>query len=106
MHEVSRGERPNEGLKFVSLASESGLLIEFIESMHPIECEHATLDLNRMGINHIAFAIKNIEQTIAKAIKAGTYVRRPIEEGVTVKRIAFIEDPNGIFIELIELREI
>ncbi|MEZ4816128.1 MAG: lactoylglutathione lyase [Bdellovibrionota bacterium] len=52
---------------------------------------------------HVAFAVKNIYEVCDKLKKAGAKVVRepgPMKHGTTV--LAFIEDPNGYKIELIE----
>ena len=47
--------------------------------------------------------IDDMEATIDKAVKYGGKIIWPIKSGITVKRIAFISDPNGVPIELVEL---
>ncbi len=55
------------------------------------------------AFGHIAFGTENIVQTCEKVRQAGCKITRepgPMKHGTTV--IAFIEDPNGYKIELIE----
>lgn len=55
------------------------------------------------GYGHIALAVNNIEQACEELESAGVPVPRkpgPMKHGTT--RIAFIEDPDGYKIELIE----
>ena len=55
------------------------------------------------AFGHIAFGTENIFQTCEKVRQAGCKITRepgPMKHGTTV--IAFIEDPNGYKIELIE----
>lgn len=57
------------------------------------------------AFGHIAFATNDIYATVEKVRNAGAKVTRepgPMKHGTTV--IAFIEDPNGYKIELIERR--
>lgn len=61
------------------------------------------MDFQQVGIKHIAFVVDNIEDIIDKALKNGAKIIWPIKRGITVKRIAFIADPNGIPVELVEL---
>ncbi|HVP92209.1 MAG TPA: VOC family protein [Acidobacteriota bacterium] len=53
--------------------------------------------------DHIAFEVKNMEQTIATMRKEKiTITDEPFKLGPTGPLIAFIEDPDGTLIELIE----
>jgi predicted enzyme related to lactoylglutathione lyase len=61
--------------------------------------------MQKVGIKHISFVVENIEEVMARAQKLDSKVIWPIKEGITVKRIAFISDPNGIPIELVELKD-
>lgn len=58
------------------------------------------------GFGHIALATSNVYETVEKVRSQGCKVTRepgPMKHGTTV--IAFIEDPNGYKIELIERKE-
>ena len=53
--------------------------------------------------DHLAFKVKNIEKTIKLMRSAKiTITDEPFEFGSKGTKIAFIEDPNGVLIELIE----
>ena len=53
--------------------------------------------------DHIAFEVKNMEQTISTMRKEKiTITDEPFTLGLTGPLIAFIEDPDGTLIELIE----
>ena len=53
--------------------------------------------------DHLAFEVKNIEQTIALVRKEKvTITDEPFKLGANGPLIAFIEDPDGTLIELIE----
>lgn len=53
--------------------------------------------------DHIAFEVKNMEQTISKLRKEKiTITDEPFRLGPSGPLIAFIEDPDGTLIELIE----
>ena len=96
-------ERPEIGVKFVVLENERGQMIELFEHKDPIPLEQDLMKLNEIGYKHIAFAVDNIEVVIEKAMALGAKVLWEPRVGVTVKRIAFIADPNGLPIELVEL---
>ena len=53
--------------------------------------------------DHLAFEIKNMNQTIeAMRREKGTITDEPFKLSPTGSLIAFVEDPDGTFIELIE----
>jgi lactoylglutathione lyase len=53
--------------------------------------------------DHIAFDVRNLEETVSKMRKEGvTITDEPFKLGPTGPLIAFIEDPDGTLIELIE----
>lgn len=57
---------------------------------------------NRL-FDHLAFEVKNMSQTIEKMrIEKVTITDEPFKLGSAGSLIAFVEDPDGILIELIE----
>lgn len=56
--------------------------------------------------DHLAFEVKNMEETISMMRREKvTITDEPFRLGPTGSLIAFIEDPDGILIELIERRQ-
>jgi len=55
--------------------------------------------------DHLAFTVKDIDELVARMKKEGvTVTDEPFSLGPGGSRIAFIEDPDGTLIELIEKR--
>lgn len=100
----ARGERPEIGVKFIMLENEHGQIIELFEHKHPVALKDDLMDFSQVGYKHIAFVVENIETAMKKALKNGAKVIWPAIKGVTVKRVAFISDPDGLPIELVELK--
>jgi len=50
------------------------------------------------GLDHLAFVVKDLDASLAEASKAGYPVIQTMQEPGS--RYAYIEDPNGIWIEL------
>jgi lactoylglutathione lyase len=50
------------------------------------------------GLDHLAFVVKDLDAALAEAEKAGHPVAQRMQEPGS--RYAYIEDPNGIWIEL------
>lgn len=98
------GARPEIGVKFMMFEDEHGTVIELFEHTHPTPLNEDLMDFSQVGLKHIAFIVDNIETVMEKALAEGAKVIWPIKKGVTVKRIAFVSDPNGVPIELVELK--
>ena len=96
------GERPKQGVKFIMLKDKDGRVIELFEHVSPKTLTEDLMDFSQIGIKHIAFVVDNLEETFDKAIGHGAKVLWPIQKGVTVKKLAFVSDPDGIPIELVE----
>lgn len=100
----SKGERTELKSKFINLEDENHNVVELFKHDNPIPLNDNLMDIQNVGIKHIAFIVENIEEVIEKALKYDAKIIWPVREGITVKRIAFISDPNGIPIELVELK--
>lgn len=99
----SQGERTEQKIKFANLKDKDNNVIELFEHETPIPIAEDPMDFRKVGIKHVAFIVENIETTMDKAISCGAKVISPIKESIAVKRLAFISDPNGIPVELVEL---
>lgn len=100
---MKRGERPDISVQFVMLRNRDGNIIELFEHTAPQPLTEDLMDFSRVGVKHLAFTVDDIEATVDLAVKNGSKIIWPIQKGVTVSRIAFVSDPNGIPIELVEL---
>jgi glyoxylase I family protein len=100
----SQGERKEEKYKFINLEDENHNVIELFKHEEPIQLQEDLMNFQKVGIKHIAFIVDNLEEALEKAVSCGAKIIQPIKEGITVKRLAFISDPSGIPIELVELR--
>lgn len=90
--------------KITNLKSKEGSTIELFQHESPIPLNENLMDFQKVGIKHIAFTVDNIEETMQKALSNGSKIIWPIRNGISIKRLAFISDPNGIPIELVELK--
>lgn len=100
-----KGEGQTSTLKFIHLEDENHNVIELFKHKYPILLKDDLMDFQKVGIKHIAFIVDNLEDAINKAVLHGAKIIKPIKDGITVKRLAFISDPNGIPIELVELKD-
>lgn len=102
-HFKVKGERPELGVKFVMLENNEGVDIELFQHTSPLPLTEDLMNFQHAGIKHIAFIVEDIEAVVQKAVEQGASIIWPVKKGITVKRIAFIADPNGIPIELAEV---
>jgi hypothetical protein len=56
-----------------------------------------------VAINHICLTALDLDQTLAELAQAGILLTRPLKLGADDNRQAWIEDPDGIRIELMEM---
>jgi len=99
----SQGENAALKYKFINLEGENNDVIELFEHESPLPLKEDLMDMQMVGIKHIAFIVDKIEPVIDRALTHGGKIIQPAKPGMTVKRKAFISDPDGIPIELVEL---
>lgn len=58
---------------------------------------------NANGVNHICFTIEDLDGTVARIEAAGITLLSPIKDGLDGNRQAWLEDPDGNRIELMEM---
>lgn len=56
------------------------------------------------GFGHICFSVPNLDEAVAHFDKNGVEFKKRPEEG-SMKDIAFIKDPDGYWIEIIEIKK-
>ena len=64
--------------------------------------ERAVADINRLGLEHYGFDTDDIEADIAHFEAAGVRVVMPITEVGSGTKIAYIEGPDDVVIELVQ----
>ncbi len=60
---------------------------------------------NANGVNHLCFTIEDLEATTARMQGAGIKLTAQIKKGADGNRQAWIEDPDGNRIELMEMHD-
>ncbi len=64
--------------------------------------ERATAEMNRLGLEHFGFDVEDIESDIARLSAAGVRVVLPITEVPGGAKLAYIEGPDDVLIELVQ----
>lgn len=100
---VSRREIPqnNAEIAFLQDAEGKGARLEL--TLYRKQKKFVQADYEDRVFDHIAFDVRNLEETVSRMRKEGiTITDEPFKLGPTGPLIAFIEDPDGTLIELIE----
>lgn len=91
--------RPDQGLTGIWIKDKFGSKIELVYHKSNRQLKLPIIP----EVLHISIKVNNITITLNKLVKAGAIITKPVTNGLTVKRFAYIKDPNGFIIELVEL---
>ena len=95
---INRHEIPENNAEIAFLTDES--------SSHAIELTYWRDKKDYVEgdqLDHLAFSVENVGKTISEFRAKGVEIaKEPYSLKVSKSRLAFIKDPNGIWIELIE----
>ena len=64
--------------------------------------EPAVAELNRLGLEHFGFHVDDLEAELAKFEADGIRVVLPLTEVVGGTKLAYIEGPDDVLIELVQ----
>jgi catechol 2,3-dioxygenase-like lactoylglutathione lyase family enzyme len=64
--------------------------------------EKAVAELNRLGLEHFGFAVEDLEADLDRLEGAGIRIVLPLTEVVGGTRLAYIEGPDDVLIELVQ----
>jgi len=80
--------------------------IQLLRYRHPdpIPDEHIR-DLQKIGMNHICFAVEDVEAEVAKLKAAGFATRNAIMDFHS-RKLVFIDGPEGVTVELAEWHDL
>ncbi|MBP2249841.1 lactoylglutathione lyase [Halarchaeum solikamskense] len=89
-----------DGATNVYLEGDNGVVLQF--KHHPDRDNDEPIEPT--ALDHLAFGVDDVDATVEHLVEeAGcTHVRGPLDSEGASARIAFIEDPNGYGIELID----
>jgi len=100
---LSRHEIPKNDAEIAFLQDPDGKGAKLELTFYHKQKKFNQADYEDRVFDHIAFEVKNMEQTISMMRKEKvTITDEPFRLGPTGPVIAFIEDPDGTLIELIE----
>ena len=64
--------------------------------------ERAVAELNRLGLEHFGFGVEDLEAELDRLEKAGVRIVLPLTEVTGGARLAYIEGPDDVLIELVQ----
>lgn len=89
-------------LKAVDMAVGDGSVLELLQYFEPTPAERTTEERSVHGASHVAFDVKDIQDTYEKLLQNGAHELNPPIEGAPGKWVCYLQDPDGNWIELIE----
>lgn len=66
--------------------------------------ERPVAELNRLGLEHFGFDVLDLEAELARLETSGVRIVLPLTEVVGGTRLAYIEGPDDVLIELVQRR--
>jgi catechol 2,3-dioxygenase-like lactoylglutathione lyase family enzyme len=76
--------------------------IQLLRYQHPQALEDAHIrDLHKVGMNHICFAVDDVQAEVAKLRANGFSMRNEIMDFHS-RKLVFVEGPEGVTVELAE----
>jgi catechol 2,3-dioxygenase-like lactoylglutathione lyase family enzyme len=64
--------------------------------------ERGAAELNRLGLEHFGFDVDDLESELGRLEHDGVRVVLPLTEVATGTRLAYIEGPDDVLIELVQ----
>ena len=64
--------------------------------------ERAVAELNRLGLEHFGFGVDDLEAELDRLDKAGIRIVLPLTQVSSGARLAYIEGPDDVLIELVQ----
>lgn len=93
-------------IRTIKLSAEDGSLVELLCYKTPVAKKTKARQLNDIGFTHIAFTVKDLGKEYLRLIGRGvTFISEPQESPNGYAKVVFCRDPEGNFIELVEVLE-
>ena len=78
-------------------------MLELIEYVHPPGLDAHIRERNSFGASHIAFVVEDIDEAYERLLANGAQKLNPPIEIVDGKKGCYLQDPDGNWVELLEL---
>ncbi len=90
------------GTVTVSMDMGSPVRLNISSQVAGSSAERASAELNRLGLEHFGFDVEDIQSDIDRLSAAGVRVVLPITEVAGGAKLAYIEGPDDVLIELVQ----
>ena len=95
----------NVHLKVAFLSDGGGHFLEMVQYVNPPPTGRVPSERNLLGASHLAFFVDDIEQTYRELTGRGAVELNPPAEVAPGRKICYLQDPDGNWIELVETNE-
>ena len=95
----------NAHLKVAFLSSGDGHFLEMVQYINPPSTDRFSSERNLLGASHLAFFVDDIEQAYEDLTSRGATGLNPPQEVAPGRKICYLQDPDGNWIELVEAGE-
>jgi catechol 2,3-dioxygenase-like lactoylglutathione lyase family enzyme len=79
--------------------------LELIQYVSPPPAQRPTEERSVLGASHLAFLVDDIQETFQRLVENGARKMNPPVELAPGRTACYLQDPDGNWIELLELRE-
>ena len=92
-------------LVIADVGAGDGPVLELIQYLNPRPGRRPTEERSVLGGSHVAFNVEDISKTYEDLLRGGARSLNPPVEVAAGKTVCYMQDPEGNWIELMELRE-
>lgn len=91
-------------MRTIKLSASDGSLVELLCYSNPVSRDGRKSRINDLGCAHIAFTVNNIGKEYRRLLKKGIFFKSPpCKSPDGYAKVAFCRNPDGTFIELVEI---
>ncbi len=90
-------------IRVADMAAPDGRVIELVHYLSPGSMDLPTEERSVLGAGHIAFDVDDIDAALAHLVERGARRMNPPAEVAPGKRVCYLQDPFGNWLELIQL---
>ena len=92
-------------LEAVTMWTGSGHILELIRYVNPAARRRPTEERSVVGGTHLAFQVDDVESVLQRMVENGARPVNPPVEVAPGRKICYLQDPEGNWLELLELSE-
>ena len=91
-------------LRTIKLSDSKGALLELVYYKNPKAKKNTNRRINNVGCSHFAVTVDDVSEEYRKLKRKGVYSISPPQESPNgCAKVVFCKDPNGVFVELVEV---